>query len=164
MNIPCGTSSGTVINFGRIEVVNQLQHDMVYATVKNYTVDYDKTWIYDKIHHEINQICSRSTLEEMYITKFDSLDETLQAALQRDIDKFVPGLSIIAIRVTKPTIPDAIRQNYEAVEAERTRLKVTEQRQQVEKRAAVEAVALELAKKQKRTEQEVAAIANEMHA
>merc|ERR1719378_1532025 len=118
MNIPCGTSGGTVINFGRIEVVNQLDENAVFRIVKNYTVNYDKTWIYDKIHHEINQICSRSTLEEMYITKFDSLDETLQAALQRDIDKFVPGLSIIAIRVTKPTIPDAIRMNYEAVEAE----------------------------------------------
>jgi regulator of protease activity HflC (stomatin/prohibitin superfamily) len=178
--IPCGTKGGTVIHFGSIEVVNQLEADAVLDTVRRYTVNYDKTWIYDKIHHEINQICSRSTLEEMYITKFDALDETLQAALQRDIDKFVPGLSIIAIRVTKPTIPEAIRKNYEAVEAERTRLKVTEERQKVVQReaetekarmlieaethAAVEAVGLELKMKQKRTEQELAAIANEMHA
>ena len=62
--------------------------------------------------------------------------ETLQDALQRDIDKYVPGLNIIAIRVTKPTIPEAIRKNYEAVEAERTRLKVTEERQKVVQREA----------------------------
>ena len=47
-SIPCGTSGGTVINFGRIEVVNQLSTDAVFRIVKNYTVDYDRTWIYDK--------------------------------------------------------------------------------------------------------------------
>jgi len=177
-NIPCGTKGGTLIHFDGIEVVNQLEKDAVLDTVRNYTVHYDKTWIFDKIHHEVNQICSSSTLEEMYITKFDKLDETLQAALQRDIDRWVPGLRIIAIRVTKPTIPTAIKANYEAVEAERTRLKVTEERQKViqreaetekmralveaQKHAAVEAVALELALKQKESEQTVAEISNQM--
>ena len=46
-----------------------------WETVKNYTVNYDKTWIYDKIHHEINQFCSKHTLKEVYIDKFDQLDE-----------------------------------------------------------------------------------------
>ena len=61
-NIPCGTSSGVVIYFGnfsiiefsnlsldKIEVVNRLEKDLVWATVKNYTVKYDQTWIFDKI-------------------------------------------------------------------------------------------------------------------
>merc|ERR1719164_133997 len=125
-NIPCGTAGGTVINFERIEVVNQLRQDAVHDIVKNFTVDYDKTWIYDKIHHEVNQICSRSTLEEMYITKFDALDETLRDALQRDIDVYAPGITIIAIRVTKPRIPEKIQHNYEAMEGERTKLMVAE--------------------------------------
>lgn len=50
-----GTSGGTVISFDRIEAVNQLRADLVYETVKNYTVDYDKTWIYVRdpyIQHE----------------------------------------------------------------------------------------------------------------
>merc|ERR1719482_394535 len=108
-DIPCGTSGGTVIQFARIEVVNQLRREVVHETVKNFTTSYDKVWIYDKIHHEVNQICSRSTLEEMYISKFDSLDEMLRDALQRDIDAYAPGITIIAIRVTKPTIPAALR-------------------------------------------------------
>lgn len=180
LHIPCGTAGGTVIEFERIEVVNQLAREFVYATVKNYTVNYDKTWIYDKIHHEINQICSRSTLEEMYITKFDSLDETLRDALQRDIDIYSPGIRIIAIRVTKPKIPTAIRQNYEAIEAERTKLKVAEETQRVveqtavtdkrkaiieaEKKAAVEAVQREQLLRQKENDQAIANIQNEMHA
>jgi len=177
-NIPCGTQGGTLIYFERIEVVNQLDYSAVLQTVRNFTSEYDKTWIFDKIHHEVNQICSSSTLEEMYITKFSSLDETLQAALQRDIDRWVPGLRIIAIRVTKPTIPKSIQSNYEAVEAERTRLKVVEEKHTVVKReaetekmralveaeklAAVEAVALELKLKQKQSEQAIAEISNQM--
>jgi len=167
--IPCGTSGGTMITFDRIEVVNQLREDAVMQTIKNYTVEYDKTWIYDKIHHEVNQICSRSTLEEMYITKFNSLDESLRDALQRDIDQYAPGITIIAIRVTKPTIPMAIRANYEAIESERTKLAVAAETQRLvekqaeterkrelieaEKKKAVQAVALEQALKQKENDQ-----------
>lgn len=75
--MPCGTQGGVVIHFARIEVVNRLNPEMAWATVKNYTVNYDSTWIYDKIHHEINQFCSRHTLHEVYIDKFDQLDEHL---------------------------------------------------------------------------------------
>ena len=48
-NIPCGTSGGVVIYFDHIEVVNRLKKEFVYETIKNYTVHYDKTWIFDKI-------------------------------------------------------------------------------------------------------------------
>lgn len=177
-SIPCGTSGGTMITFDRIEVVNQLREAAVMQTIKNYTVDYDKTWIYDKIHHEVNQICSRSTLQEMYISKFNSLDEALQEALQRDIDQYAPGITIIAIRVTKPTIPMAIRANYEAIESERTKLAVAAETQRLvekqaeterkrelieaEKKKAVEAVSLERALKQKETDQMVEKINNEI--
>jgi len=51
-----------LISFDKIEVVNRLKKDSVAETVKNYTINYDKTWIFDKIHHEINQFCSKSTL------------------------------------------------------------------------------------------------------
>merc|ERR1711939_1095942 len=126
-------------SFDRIEVVNQLKAEAVHATIKNYTVDYDKTWIYDKIHHEINQFCSQHTLQEVYISKFDTLDEHIAAALQRDINQWAPGIEIIAIRVTKPRIPEKIRQNYEAVEAEATKVKVAAQTQLlVEKEAETE--------------------------
>lgn len=37
----------------------------VYEIVKNYTADYDKTLIYNKIHHELNQFCSVHSLQEV---------------------------------------------------------------------------------------------------
>jgi len=130
-NIPCGTSGGVMLFFDKIEVVNRLRRAYVYSTVKNYTTDYDKTWIYDKIHHEINQFCSTHSLQEVYIDKFDQLDEALVQALQDGCDLHAPGIEIIAVRVTKPRIPETIRRNYEDMEKEKTKLLIASQRQLV---------------------------------
>ena len=88
--------------------------------MKNYTVDYDKTWIYDKIHHEINQFCSKHTLSEVYIDKFDQLDEHLVEVLQENAMKWAPGIEIISIRVTKPKIPTELENNYIEIEKQKT--------------------------------------------
>jgi hypothetical protein len=80
-DIPCGTAGGVTIRFEEIEVVNRLRKELAHETVKNYTVNYDKTMIYDKIHHEINQFCSKNTLQEVFIDKFDMLDEQLAEVL-----------------------------------------------------------------------------------
>lgn len=48
-DVPCGTAGGVMIMFQQIEVVNRLSKDLALETVRNYTVDYDKTWIFDKI-------------------------------------------------------------------------------------------------------------------
>lgn len=138
-NVPCGTSGGVMIYFDRIEVVNVLSASAVYDIVRNYTADYDKTLIYNKIHHELNQFCSVHNLQEVYINLFDQIDENLKLALQSDLTVLAPGLFIQAVRVTKPKIPEQIRQNYEAMEAEKTKLLIAEQRQKVvEKEAETE--------------------------
>lgn len=116
----------------------------------------------------------------MYITKFDTLDETLRDALQKDIDLYAPGIRIIAIRVTKPLIPPTIRRQYEEVEEKISMLKVAGEAQKLvekqaeterkralieaEKQAAVEAVVLSAALKQKENEKQLADISNAMHA
>lgn len=70
--------------------------------------------------HEINQFCSKHTLQEVFIDKFDSLDEQLASALQEGCVKWAPGIEIIAIRVTKPRIPETLLKNYEKIEAAKT--------------------------------------------
>ncbi|XP_064458520.1 erlin-1-like [Ornithodoros turicata] len=130
-NVPCGTSGGVMIYFDRIEVVNILSPDSVYDMVKNYTADYDKTLIFNKVHHELNQFCSVHNLQEVYINLFDQIDENLRTALQRDLTVMAPGLFVQAVRVTKPKIPETIRRNYEMMEAEKTKLLIAEQRQKV---------------------------------
>ena len=92
---------------------------MAFATVKNYTAEYDKIWIYDKIHHEINQYCSKHSLHEVFIEKFDEIDEELVLALKEDINKWAPGIQIISVRVTKPKIPQKIEEMFIRIEATR---------------------------------------------
>uniref|UniRef100_A0A8C4TJT4 Erlin-1 n=1 Tax=Erpetoichthys calabaricus TaxID=27687 RepID=A0A8C4TJT4_ERPCA len=132
-------SGGVMIYFDRIEVVNILAPSAVVDIVRNYTADYDKTLIFNKIHHELNQFCSIHTLQEVYIELFDIIDENLKLALQKDLNVMAPGLTVQAVRVTKPKIPEAIRRNFELMEAEKTRLLITAQTQKVvEKEAETE--------------------------
>lgn len=135
-NVPCGTSGGVMIYFDRIEVVNILNHDAVFDIVRNYTADYDKPLIFDKVHHELNQFCSAHNLQDVYIDLFDKIDENLKFALQADLEAMAPGLKVQAVRVTKPKIPETIRKNYELMESEKTKLLISIQRQKVVEKEA----------------------------
>jgi hypothetical protein len=68
-------------------------------------VNYDKLWIFDRVHHEINQFCSTHSLQSVYIDEFDTLDEELIKALGVAIAIYAPGIEILSVRVTKPQIP-----------------------------------------------------------
>eukprot|EP00808_Paulinella_micropora_P006157 g46508.t1 len=155
-NIPCGTSGGVMIYFDKIEVVNVLRKEYVYETIKNYTTHYDRTWIHDKIHHLINEFCSSKTLQEVYISQFDQLDEALRNKLQDVLRLWAPGIQIVAVRVTKPRIPESIQSNYERMEEEKTKLLVASQKQKVEEKEAQTAKKKAIIEAEK--EQEVAKI------
>ncbi|KAJ3697969.1 hypothetical protein LUZ61_001674 [Rhynchospora tenuis] len=135
-NIPCGTKGGVMITFDKIEVVNRLRKDYVYDTLLEYGVHYDKTWIYDKIHHEINQFCSSHTLQQVYIDMFDLIDEQMKDAIQKGCSEYAPGIEIIGVRVTKPNIPASIRRNFEQMEEERTKALIAIERQKVAEKEA----------------------------
>lgn len=51
----------------------------VLEIVRNYTADYDKTLIFNKIHHELNQFCSVHTLQEVYIELFGENTHALES-------------------------------------------------------------------------------------
>ena len=46
----------------------------------------------------------------------------MKDALQGDCTRYAPGIEIISVRVTKPTIPESIRRNFEQMEEERTKV------------------------------------------
>jgi hypothetical protein len=77
------------------------------------------------LSHEINQFCSSHSLTEIYIDKFDLLDDHLQKALQESVDQLAPGIEsksffstpivdpqVIAVRATKPKIPESVMKNF----------------------------------------------------
>ncbi|CAN1314098.1 erlin2-b [Linum perenne] len=117
-------------------VVNRLRKDYVYETLMNYGVQYDNTWIYDKIHHEINQFCSSHSLQQVYIDMFDQIDEKMKDALQVDCTRYAPGIEILSVRVTKPVIPESIRKNFEHMEEERTKVLIAIEKQKVVEKEA----------------------------
>ncbi|KAK3290067.1 hypothetical protein CYMTET_2535 [Cymbomonas tetramitiformis] len=133
-NVPCGTKDGILSEFERVEVVNTLNRERAHAVIKAYGVDYDRVWIHDKVHHEINQFCSNKTLREVHVDDFASLDELLKVALQKDLDTHVSGVVIMAVRMTKPTVPASIRRNYEAMEEQRTAALVAQRTHEVVER------------------------------
>ncbi|KAF3956920.1 hypothetical protein CMV_018014 [Castanea mollissima] len=135
-DIPCGTKGGVMINFEKIEVVHRLHKDHVHDTLLNYGVQYDNTWIYDKIHHEINQFCSSHSLQQVYIDVFDQIDEKMKDSLQGDCTLYAPGIEIMSVRVTKPTIPESIRRNFEQMEEERTKVLIAIEKQRVVEKEA----------------------------
>lgn len=132
IDVPCGTNSGVNIMFDRIEVVNQLMESHVYETVKNYTVNYDKQLIYDKITYEMAQFCSKASLQEVFIEKFDQIDEFLSATLQRSLDQYAPGLKIVSVRLSKPIVPPEVQENYKKIVEYQTEILKSKTQQQKE--------------------------------
>lgn len=158
-NLPCGTASGTTISFDKIEVVNRLRPESVLKTVKEFSWNYDEILIYQKIHQLINELCSKSTLQEIAIDNFDKIDDQLMSALQKDIDRFDAGVDIISVRVTKPRLPEAVRKAFEQKDAERANLALAQARANV---AELEARAVSNTRKiQAEMEKEVKMIAIE---
>jgi len=104
----------------------------------------------------LDQFCSSHTLQEVYIDKFEELDEALAQSLQQSCDKHETGISITAIRVTKPRIPEAVRKNYESIETAKTEMLVQQEKEKVAK--AEESVSLLRATMQAQKEAEVASI------
>ena len=46
----------------------------------------------------------------------------MKDALRGDCPRYAPGIEIISVRVTKPTISESIRRNFEQMEVERTKV------------------------------------------
>lgn len=132
LNVPCGTNSGVNIMFDKIEVVNQLLEPYVFETVKNYTVNYDKPLIFDKITYEMAQFCSKTSLQEVFIEKFDQIDEFLSGILQRSLDQYAPGLKIVSVRLSKPIVPHEVQENYKKIVQYQTEILKAKTEQQKE--------------------------------
>ena len=70
-------------------------------------------------------------LESRLERRWVQVDEIMKEALQQDCDRYAPGVEIIAVRLTKPRIPDSITGNFEAMERERTKVTIAEERERV---------------------------------
>ena len=127
-DVKCGAGDGTQLIFPIVEVGNYLQKDYVYRTVKRFGENYDDYLVKDKIRAQINVICSRLTSQEIYIDKFDSLDDLLLTFLLDENSKeSESGVIVQFVRMSKPVLPKELQANYDKIANEKTALKVAEE-------------------------------------
>ncbi|KAF6171399.1 hypothetical protein GIB67_009540 [Kingdonia uniflora] len=119
-DIPFSTKDGAMINFETIKVVSRLHKEYLYDTLLNYDLLYDKLWIDEKIHHEINLFCGARTLQEIYVDNMSHrIRRKMRVALQGNSTPNAAGIVICWVRVVSPVFPDSLRRNEEKMLEER---------------------------------------------
>lgn len=120
-----------------IEVVNRLRNSRqcVSKVISQFGTDYDKPLIYDYIPSEVAQFCKNYPLEDIYIRRFDELDEVLMSKLTGVIKEFGMSecLSIQKVRIGRPKLSTAMRTRFEAIEHEEKEKDLAEQKKLTEK-------------------------------
>eukprot|EP00903_Cladosiphon_okamuranus_P020825 g19125.t2 len=128
--VPCGTSGGVLVHFPSVEIVHRLHPASVVSTIRAYE-DYEWAWLVPRVKHDVNKLCARMSLTEIFTSSFDQLDEIIVANLKENASVWVPGLMIIAARVAKPVIPRQLQTDFVRVEEEISKLKVAHQHEQL---------------------------------
>ena len=91
----------------------------------------DKPLIFDRVAHVVSEECSTSSLREIFIEKFSELDDRIAGALRETLERWAPGVEVIAVRASKPRVPQQVKANFELVEVERTKLLIARESQLV---------------------------------
>jgi len=134
--VSCGTSDGLNLLFEQVDVGNTLTNDYVLSTIRKYGEEYDEYLVKDKVRHQIQVICSGMVSHEVFITRFDEIDDMLKDFLTKVNKELDSGLIIDFVRLSKPVLPEGIKKNYERLAEEKTNLKVEIERQERLKKEA----------------------------
>jgi len=127
-DVMCGANDGTLLVFPQVEIGNFLKRDYVYRTIKRFGEEYDNYLVKDKVRAQINVICSGLTSQEIYIDKFDTLDDQLLEYLREENQKeSESGVVIQFVRMSKPILPKQLQENYDRIAHEKTAKKVAEE-------------------------------------
>ncbi|CAD7695088.1 unnamed protein product [Ostreobium quekettii] len=148
-NLSCTTRGGTSVLFDRTEVLFQLEKSRIHETVLNYGTKYYLTMIKDKLRQEIGVLCSKLTLQELYMEKTFELPTLLQDVLTSYFAENAPGIVHLGVHISGPIIPDRLRQQFEALDEERTKVLIAQEKVKVQE------LELEMLKRKAVTEAEI---------
>ena len=124
-DVKCGASDGTQMSFEQIAVGNHLREDMVIRAVTKFGENYDDYLVKNKVRSQIYVICSKLSSDEIYNTKFDTIDDELFKFLQEDNKKeSESGVVIDFVRMSKPRIPESLQQKYNQIAQEKLHLQI----------------------------------------
>ena len=134
--VQCGSKDGSIHWIDSIEIGNTLHPDSVYRTVKKYGLEYDQKLIMNKIRHQTNVICSKLDTYDIFVTKFDQLDDMLLSFLQAEQDRLDTGITIDYVRLTKPKLPHDQAQTYEGISKQQIQQKLEDEKKKTNKLVA----------------------------
>ena len=126
--VQCGAKDGSIHWIESIEIGNTLDPDSVYRTVKKYGTEYDQKLIMSKVRHQMNVICSKLDTYDIFVTKFDQLDDMLLTFLQAEQDRLDTGITIDYVRLTKPKLPHDQAQTYEGISKQQIQQKLEDEK------------------------------------
>lgn len=126
--VQCGSKDGSIHWIDSIEIGNTLHPYSVYDTVKKYGINYDQKLIMNKVRHQTNVICSKLDTYDIFVTKFDQLDDMLLRFLQDEQDRLKTGITIDYVRLTKPKLPKDQADTYEGISKQQIQQKLEEER------------------------------------
>lgn len=128
VKVQCGAKDGSIHWIESIEIGNTLSPDYVYSTVKKYGLDYDQKLIMNKVRHQTNVICSKLDTYDIFVTKFDQLDDMLLRFLQDEQDRLDTGITIDYVRLTKPKLPRDQAETYEGISKQQIQQKLEDEK------------------------------------
>ena len=91
-------------------------------------IDYDQKLIMNIIRHQMNVICSKLDTYDIFVTKFDKLDDELLNFLQAEQDRLDTGITIDYVRLTKPKLPQDQAQTYEGISKQQIQQKLEDEK------------------------------------
>ena len=67
---------------------------LLVAQVRNYSTAFAEMWVAAPVPAEVDQVCSRLSLHEVFISRFSELDDELRKALAALHARHAPGLEV----------------------------------------------------------------------
>lgn len=110
--VECISKEGLPLFFEQIEVGNQLEEKYVFDVISKYGTNYDKYLVTNLVRHQINVICSSLSYQDIWIDKFNDLDDQLKEFIQNENNKLYTGLRINFVRLSKPVVPGSISEKH----------------------------------------------------
>ena len=100
--VECGTQDGITLVFPRVDVHNILPRSKAREMFLRFGHDYDQLTIFKNVKFFTGQICATMTAEEVFLTKFNELDELLQELLVKYQTQKDTGIHIAKVKFYKP--------------------------------------------------------------
>jgi regulator of protease activity HflC (stomatin/prohibitin superfamily) len=128
-DIECSSKDNLRLRWPLVRVFNQLDHDNVISVIHDWGEDYDVLLVRQQVETMLTEACTSMTANELYNTKFDTINDMIKEHLANIQKQKNTGLRITDVYVAKPVLPHDVMANFEKVVVEKTALEAETHKQ-----------------------------------